>query len=148
SSDLVSHYSGPKDHRDGGDVREAFVRAWEKAKETRGWELRPGAGVLSLPEQEAALVPDFTLKHQEAEEEVHIEILGFWSERTLVDRVALIRASEERGHRILIAASENLGTSSQVLAGAVEGTVIPFKNRLKVKDLLDAVSSEATSPAP
>ena len=148
SPDLTSHYAGPKDYREGGDVREAFVRAWERARETGGWELRPGAGVLPLPELKAALVPDFTLKHAETGQEVHLEILGFWSERTLVDRVALIRSAEERGYRILIAASANLGTSSGALTGAVEGAVVPFKNRLKVNAVLEAVSSKATALPP
>ena len=143
---LASHYSGPKDHREGGDVRAAFTRAWERARETGGWELRPGAGVLTLPEQKAALVPDFTLNREETGEEVHIEILGFWSERTLVDRVALIRAAEKKGHRVLIAASDNLGTSSQALSGAVGGAVVPFKNRLKVSEILEKISRDTTSP--
>lgn len=144
--DLQSHYAGPKDYREGGEVREAFVRAWEKAKETGGWELRPGAGVIPVPGLKAALVPDFTLKHAETDEEVHVEILGFWSGRTLVDRVALIRAAEASGHRVLIAASENLGTSSEALAGAIDGTVIPFKNRLKVNAVLEAIGAKATVP--
>ena len=144
---LASHYSGPKDYREGGDVREAFARAWKRAKETGGWELRPGAGVIPLPEKKAALVPDFTLNHEKTGEEIHLEILGFWSERTLVDRVALIRAAEKKGHRVLIAASENLGTSPQALSGAVDGAVIPFKNRLKVNAVLEASETEvATAP--
>jgi predicted nuclease of restriction endonuclease-like RecB superfamily len=141
SSGLVSHYAGPKDHREGGDVRESFVRAWKRARETGGWELQPGAGVLPLPELKTALVPDFTLKREPTGEEVHLEILGFWTERTLVDRVALIRAAEERGHRVLIAASENLGTSSQTLSGAVQSEVISFKGRLSVRAVLEAVDS-------
>ena len=145
SSNLTSHYAGPKDYREGGDVREAFVKSWERARETGGWELRPGSGVLPLPELKAALVPDFTLKHTETEEEVYLEILGFWSERTLVDRVALIRAAEEKGYRVLIAASENLGTSPQVLAGSVSGAVIPFKNRLKVDAVLGAIGHKAAA---
>lgn len=143
SSSLISHYAGPKDYREGGDVREAFVRAWERARETGGWELRPGSNVLPLPELKAALVPDFTLKHIETREEVHLEILGFWSERTLVDRVALIRAAEKNGHRVLIAASENLGTTPQTLAGSVGGAVIPFKNRLGVGAVLEAIGHKA-----
>ena len=96
-------------------------------RRTGGWELQPGAGILPLPEQKAALVPDFTLLQHETGEKAHLEILGFWSERTLVDRVALIRAAEKKGHRVLIAASENLGTSSETLSRAVEGTVSPFQ---------------------
>lgn len=143
---LASHYSGPKNLREGGDVREAFVRAWERARETNGWNLQPGASVIPLPEQKAALVPDFTLKHDRTGEEVHLEILGFWTERTLVDRVSFIRAAEKKGHRVLVAVSENLGTSSGALPTAVEGKVIPFKNRLKVAPVLEAVGSEQYPP--
>ena len=145
---LRSHYAGPKQHREADDVRGAFVRAWERAKETGGWKLRSGAGVLPLPEQKAALVPDFVLEHEETGDTVYLEIMGFWSGRTLVDRVALIRAAEKKGYRVLIAASENLGTSSQVLSEAVEGTVIPFKNRLKANAVLEAIDSRATVPSP
>ncbi len=139
SSGLVSHYAGPGEIREGDDVRGAFFRAWERAKDTGGWELQPGAGVLPLPELKSALVPDFTLRHLGTGEEVHLEVLGFWSERTLVDRVALLREAEKRGHRLMVAASESLGTSSQVLSRAVRGEVIPFKTRLTVKLVLEAL---------
>ncbi|MBA2782502.1 MAG: DUF790 family protein, partial [Rubrobacteraceae bacterium] len=38
TSELESHYLGPKDEREADDVRGAFVRAWERAKDTGGWE--------------------------------------------------------------------------------------------------------------
>ena len=136
---LQSHYLGPKDERDADDVRGAFVRAWERARDTDGWELEPGGGVLSFPERKAALVPDFTLRHAETGEIVHLEILGFWSERNLVERVSLLREAAGRGHRVLVAASERLGASQETLAEAVEGGVIPFKNRLPVKAVLAAL---------
>ena len=139
SPGLTSHYAGPKSERDAGDTRGAFVRAWERAKTTGGWRLEPGAGVLPIPERKAALVPDFTLVHEKTGKKVHLEILGFWSARTLVERVALIRESEKRGHRLLVAASENLGTDSEALSEAVQSRVIPFKGRLGVKPVLDAV---------
>jgi predicted nuclease of restriction endonuclease-like RecB superfamily len=133
TSGLISHYAGPK------DVRDAFVRAWERAKEDGGWELERGAGILAFPERKTALVPDFTLRHPETGDLAHLEILGFWSERHLVDRVALIREARKRGHRVLIAASDRLGTSPDALSRAVEGGVIPFKDRLQPKALLAAL---------
>ena len=139
TSGLQSHYLGPKDERDADDVRGAFVRAWERARDTDGWELEPGGGVLSFPERKAALVPDFTLRHAETGEIVHLEILGFWSERNLVERVSLLREASGRGHRVLVAASERLGTSQETLAEAVEGGVIPFKDRLAAKAVLAAL---------
>jgi uncharacterized protein len=139
TSGLQSHYLGPKHERDADDVRGAFVRAWERAKDTGDWELEPGGGVLSFPERKAALVPDFTLRHAETGEIVHLEILGFWSERNLVERVSLLREAAGRGHRVLVAASERLGASQDALAEAVEGGVIPFKDRLAAKAVLAAL---------
>ncbi len=138
TSGLESHYLGPKAERDADDVRAAFVRAWERAKETEGWELEAGGDVLSFPDRKAALVPDFTLRRA-GEEVVYLEILGFWSERNLVERVALLREAERRGHRLLVAASERLGASREALDEAIEGGVIPFKDRLAAKAVLAAL---------
>jgi predicted nuclease of restriction endonuclease-like RecB superfamily len=139
TSGLISHYAGPKEEREADDVRGAFVRAWERAKEDGGWVLERGAGILAFPERKTALVPDFTMRHQETGDLAHLEILGFWSERNLVDRVALLREARKRGHRVLIAASDRLGTSSDALSRAVEGGVIPFKDRLPPKAVLAAL---------
>ncbi len=159
SPGLASHLAGPKELRDrDGDVREAFIRAWDRAKDTGGWELGNGPGVLPFPELKTALVPDFTLKN-ESGEQVHLEILGFWSERKLIERVALLREARSRGHRILIAASQNLGASPEALAEAAKSDVIPFKNRLDAKAVLEKLVSrpasqyegqetQSTSPAP
>jgi predicted nuclease of restriction endonuclease-like RecB superfamily len=132
---LVSHYKGPTDVAE-GDVREAFRRAWERAKSTDDWRLEPGAGILPIPRLRSALVPDFALRNEETGEKVHLEILGFWSERYLVERVALLRAAAERGHRVLIAAPESLGTSTETLSAATQSDIIPFKNRLDAKSVL------------
>ncbi len=146
SPGLASHYAGPKELRErNGDVREAFVRAWARAKDTGGWELDAGPGILALPELKTALVPDFTLRH-ETGERVHLEILGFWSERNLIDRVALLREARNRGHHVLIAASENLGASRETLAEAAQGEVIPFKNRLDTKAVLEKLSASIGQP--
>jgi predicted nuclease of restriction endonuclease-like RecB superfamily len=136
---LESHYVGPKDEREADDVREAFVRAWERAKDTGGWELERGGDVLPFPERKAALVPDFTLRHAGTGEVVQLEILGFWSERNLVERVGLLREAGKQGHRVLVAASERLGASQEALSGAVEGGVVPFKDRLPAKAVLAAL---------
>ena len=141
SPGLASHYASPKELRErDGDVREAFVRSWERAKDTGGWKLEAGPGVLPFPEQKTALVPDFTLVNQDGEQ-VHLEILGFWSERKLIERVALLREAKRRGYRVLIAASENLGTSPETLEEAAKGEVIPYKNRLAAKAVMEKLSS-------
>jgi uncharacterized protein len=141
TSGLESHYLGPKAEHEADPVREAFVRAWERAKDTGGWKLEAGSGVLSFPERKAALVPDFTLRHAETEELVHLEVLGFWSGRNLVERVALLREAHKRRHRVLVAVSEKLGASSEALPEAVEGGVIPFKDRLAPKAVLAALEA-------
>ena len=137
TSGLESHYLGPKSEQEADPLRQAFVRAWERAKDTGGWRLEAGAGILSFPEKRAALVPDFTLRRDG--ERVHLEVLGFWSERNLVERAALLREARKRGHRVLVAVSERLGASPEVLAEAVEGGVIPFKDRLAPKAVLVAL---------
>ena len=136
---LDSHYLGPKHEREADDVRGAFVRAWERAKDTGGWKLERGGDVLAFPERRAALVPDFTLRRADTGEVVQLEILGFWSERNLVERVSLLREAETQGHRVLVAASEKLGASQEALSSAVEGGVVPFKDRLSVKPVLSAL---------
>jgi predicted nuclease of restriction endonuclease-like RecB superfamily len=137
---LETHYLGPKAEREAGDVREAFVKAWDRAKDTGDWELQRGAEILPFPEKKTALVPDFTLLNTTTGELVQLEILGFWSERNLVERVALLREAEGRGHRLLVAASERLGTSQEALSGAVDGGIVPFKDRLPAKAVLSALS--------
>ena len=139
TSGLESHYLRLRAEHEADPVREAFVRAWERAKDTGGWEVEPGAGVLSFPERKAALVPDFTLRHADTGERVHLEVLGFWSERNLTERAALLREARGRGHRVLVAVSERLGTSPEALSEAVEGGVIPFKERLAPKAVLAAL---------
>ena len=140
-SGLESHYAGPKGiGEDSEDTREAFVRAWGRAKDTGGWRLEPGPGILAIPGQKNALVPDFTFRRIGTGEEVHLEILGFWSGRTLVDRVSLLREAGNRGYKVLVAASEGLGTSSEALSEASRGEVIPFKSRLGAKPVLEALS--------
>ena len=141
---LASHYKGPADAGE-GDVREAFAKAWNRAKDKNGWELEPGAGVLPIPQLKTALVPDFTLRHAETGDKVHLEILGFWSERHLVERVALLREAAQRGYRVLIAAPESLGASPETLSTATQGGVIPFKSRLDTKSVLAALRTEDTA---
>ncbi len=139
---VKSHYTGPKRDDEQDEVREAFAKAWERARDTGGWKLAATAKVLNFPEHGAALVPDFTLTDRETEKTVYLELLGFWSERSLVERVRLIRAANERGERVIVAASEGAGASQEALAEAVGGGgVVPFKGRLAVKSVLAALAT-------
>ena len=143
---LASHYKGPADAGE-GDVREAFAKAWNRAKEKDGWELASGTGILPIPQLKTALVPDFTLRHAKTGEKVHLEIMGFWSERHLVERVALLREAAQRGYRVLVAAPESLGASPETLSTATQGGVIPFKSRLDAKSVLAALRARETADA-
>ena len=144
SCGLRGHYRGPKDlEADDGGVREAFEKAFERAKDAAGWKLEAASGIVPFPERRTALVPDFTLQDTESGETVHLEILGFWSEAQLVERVEMIRTARERGHRILVAASDRTGPSRETLEEAA-GEVIPFKNRLDPRDVLAALKNSAS----
>lgn len=148
---LRTHYVGPASGAAGptpegeGDVRGAFEKAWARAKDTGGWELGEGPGILPLPPLKTALVPDFTLRETETGRETHLEILGFWSEKHLIERVALVREAAKRGHRVLVAAPESLGSSPEALRDATEGEVVPFKGRLDVKSVLAALGDYSVS---
>ena len=135
---LASHYKSLADVGE-GDVREAFAKAWSRAKDKDGWELKPGTEILPIPQLKTALVPDFTLENAAIGEKAYLEILGFWSERHLIERVALLREATGRGHRVLVAAPESLSTSSETLSEATRGHVIPFKARLDAKSVLTAL---------
>jgi len=138
-SGLRGHYHGPRElDLDDGGVREAFEKAWERARDTAGWELNVAPEIVPFPERRTALVPDFSLRDPETGQTVHLEILGFWTERQLVERAAMIRAARERGHRLLVAASDRLGPSREALEAATGG-VIPFKNRLDPREVLAAL---------
>jgi len=156
TSGLSSHYNDPRSDAvevaneaketnatpaSDGDVRGAFLKAWARAKDNKGWVLEEGAGIIPLPPLKAALVPDFRLCRPPGDEEVHLEILGFWSERHLIERVELVREAARRGHRVLVAAPESLGPSPEALREATGGAVVPFKNRLDVKSVLAALGS-------
>jgi predicted nuclease of restriction endonuclease-like RecB superfamily len=146
TSGLVSHYKGPADTGE-AEVREAFRRAWDRTKDTGGWELESTAGILPLPQLKTALVPDFALRNTDTGEKIHLEILGFWSERYLIERVALLREAAKRGRRLLIAAPESLSTSPETLSAATQGCIIPFKSRLDAKSVLAALKTIEPPPS-
>jgi predicted nuclease of restriction endonuclease-like RecB superfamily len=135
---LASHYRGPADLGE-ADVREAFAKAFGRAKGTEGWELRESAGPIPLPRLGTALVPDFALLNRETGEEAHLEILGLHSERYLIERLKLVREASTRGHRVLVATPESLDASPEALAEAARGAVIPFKTRPDPKAVLAAL---------
>ncbi|HVE99773.1 MAG TPA: DUF790 family protein [Rubrobacteraceae bacterium] len=143
---LASHYKGLSDTGE-ADVRGAFRKAWERAKDKGGWEIEEGTEVIPVPPLKAALVPDFAFRNAATDERVYLEILGFWSERYLVERATLLREAAKRGYRVLVAAPESLGASAETLSEATRGYVIPFKSRLDVKSVLVALGGKDRSEA-
>ncbi len=133
-SGLTSHYKGQQEDPETDEVREAFLKAWERAKDTSGWILERRGEILPIPEMQSALVPDFSFIKDG--KRVHLEILGFWNERRLIERLELVREAARRNHRVIVAASTSLGASHETLSKAAEGEVIPFKNRLDVRSVL------------
>ncbi|TCJ13078.1 DUF790 family protein [Rubrobacter taiwanensis] len=136
TSGLTSHYRRPGDEP-GDEVRRAFRKAWERSRDTGGWELESGAGIIPLPGLRTALVPDFSLLNRETGELAHLEILGFWTERHLIDRAAQIREAGERGARVLVAAPEGLGATPEALDAALGKEVIWYKTRLDPRAVLE-----------
>lgn len=145
SCGLTTHYSGPSE-LEKNEAAESFRKAWGRAKDTGGWELQDAPDILPFPERRSALIPDFALVNAESGEVVHLEILGFWSERRLAERLAMIRDSESRGHRVLVAAPEGLGPSQEALSEAAGSGVIPFKTRPDPKAVLIALEGEQKKP--
>ena len=135
---LTSHYKGPADTGE-GDTREAFVKAWGRTKDTGDWKIEPGVEILPVSQLKTALVPDVAFRNTRTGERVHLEILGFWAERYLSERVALLREAAKRGRRVLIAAPGSLNASPETLSDATQGDVIPFKSRLDAKSVLAAL---------
>lgn len=142
SCGMRGHYRGPKDlEADDGGVREAFERAWERAKDTGEWELDTTAEIVPFPERRTALIPDFTLRNTVSGQLVNLEILGFWSESQLVERVQMIREAAARGNRLIIAAPEKFGPSKDALSEAASSDVVAFKNRLDPREVVAVLHS-------
>jgi hypothetical protein len=75
------------------------------------------------------LVPDFVFRHEDATE-VALEIVGYWTPEYLADK--LRRLSAARGVNLIVAVPRPLA----VRAGRLPATVLAFKRRLLLRDLL------------
>jgi predicted nuclease of restriction endonuclease-like RecB superfamily len=97
-------------------------------EERRGWRLEREGVVLELGGG-AVLVPDFVFRHEDGTE-VALEIVGYWTPEYLADK--LRRLSAVRGVDLLVAVPRRLA----VRAGRLPASVLPFKRRLLLRDLL------------
>jgi uncharacterized protein len=118
----------------GLDPPPAFDSSLEEAialkfgRDRQGWRLRREGIVLDLGGG-SVLVPDFVFRHEDGTEVV-LEIVGYWTPEYLADK--LRRLSAVRGVNLVVAVPRPLA----VRASTLPATVLPFKRRLLLRDLL------------
>ena len=95
--------------------------------ERDGWRLRREGGVIEAGR--AILVPDFVFTHADGTE-VAFEIAGYWTPEYLADKLG--KLAVVRGVNLIVAVPRRLA----VRAGRLPATVLPFKRRLLLRDLL------------
>jgi hypothetical protein len=93
-----------------------------------GWTLAREGIVLDLGGGRL-LVPDFVFQHEDGTEVV-LEIVGYWTPEYLADKLGRLGAA--RGVNLVVAVPSHLA----VRAGELPATVLPFKRRLLLRDLL------------
>ncbi len=106
-------------------LEEAIARKFGRERE--GWRLVREGAVLDLGG--SILVPDFVFRHRDGTE-VLLEIVGYWTPEYLADKLGKLRAV--RGVNLIAAVPRRLA----VRAGSLPATVLPFKRRLLLRDLL------------
>lgn len=106
-------------------LEEAIARKF--GRERDGWLLVREGAVLDV--RGGVLVPDFVFRHQDGTE-VLLEIVGYWTPEYLADK--LHKLSAVRGVNLVAAVPRRLA----VRAGSLPATVLPFKRRLLLRDLL------------
>ena len=98
-----------------------------------GWRLVREGAVLSLGGGRV-LVPDFVFRHEDGTE-VALEIVGYWTPEYLADKMRRLAAT--RDVNLVVAVPRPLA----VRAGRLPATVLPFKLRLLLRDLLPSLEA-------
>jgi predicted nuclease of restriction endonuclease-like RecB superfamily len=96
-------------------------------RERAGWRLVREGVVLEAGA--SLLVPDFVFRHEDGTE-VALEIVGYWTPEYLADKLGKLAAV--RDMNLIVAVPRHLA----VRAGTLPATVLPFKRRLLLRDLL------------
>jgi predicted nuclease of restriction endonuclease-like RecB superfamily len=107
-------------------LEEAIARKFGRARD--GWRLRREGAVLDVGGG-SVLVPDFVFRHRDGTEVV-LEIVGYWTPEYLADKLGKLAAA--RHVNLIVAVPRPLA----LRAGRVPATVLPFKRRLLLRDLL------------
>jgi hypothetical protein len=105
--------------------------------ERAGWRLLREGAVLDLGGGRV-LVPDFVFRHEDGTE-VALEIVGYWTPEYLADKMRRLAAA--RDVNLIVAVPRPLA----VRAARLPATVLPFRRRLLLRDLLPRL--EAFRPA-
>jgi predicted nuclease of restriction endonuclease-like RecB superfamily len=116
-------------------LEEAIARKFGRERE--GWSLQREGAVLDVGG--SLLVPDFVFRHQDGTEVV-LEIVGYWTPEYLADK--LRRLSAARNVNLIVAVPRALA----VRAGRLPATVLPFKRRLLLRDLLPRLEAFRQPP--
>ena len=75
------------------------------------------------------IVPDFVFRHEDGTEVV-LEIAGYWTPEYVRDKLA--KLGRVRGANLIVAVPKAL----ELRAGALPATVLPFRRRVLLRDLL------------
>jgi predicted nuclease of restriction endonuclease-like RecB superfamily len=108
-------------------------------RERDGWRLVREGAVLDVGG--SLLIPDFVFRHQDGTE-VLLEIVGYWTPEYLADKLGKLSAA--RGVNLVVAVPRLLA----VRAGSLPATVLPFKRRLLLRDLLPSLEAFRRPRAP
>lgn len=114
---------------------------WKKwgGKTRDGWTLSREDTVLHHGQK--VFMPDFTLRHEDGRE-VLLEIVGFWTEAYLAEKLSVL--GEFKGRRVLLAVAEQVAES---LPPGV-GDILTYKSAIKLEALMATLESWGTGTTP
>lgn len=105
------------------------------------WKVLPASTILDLPGV-GLCVPDLLLQHRDTGDQVHLEVLGFWSREAVWRRVELVERG--LGGRILFAVSQHLRVSQEALGDNLPGALYVYKRVMNARAVIERVEGLAT----
>lgn len=126
---LKSHYRDEPEFD--SSPEEAFFNKFSRNKKSK-WTIEREGSVLDLGD--TVLIPDFRFTHRDGRV-VHLEIVGFWTPEYLQKK--LDKLSRVREENVVVAVPESMSCSDEEF----RGTVIRYKSRLLIKDVLPALEA-------
>ncbi|MEM9694839.1 MAG: DUF790 family protein [Myxococcota bacterium] len=116
---------------------EKLVTGFQKLKSS--WRVEPNEEIVALP-GEVVCVPDLVFTHGETGETVWLEAFGFWSRKSVWQRIETIR----RGFtgRIILAISQQLRVSEALLDDEHPGELYVYKSAMRPKAILERLETD------